>query len=333
MKERPDNVDHSFSGLYARVSTMHIHASHAHFRVDHATELLCIGETMVVVASTSGSPLEAGGSLALSVGGAESNVAVGVRRAGHSVAWASLLGEDRFGDIVEEHLRGRGVDTCLVERRAARTGLYVKSIEPRGTVPIYYRAGSAATEMDAELARGWAKRMTPRIVHVSGITAQISAPGRALLRAVCEDRVFGDALVSFDVNHRPALASSETPDELAALARASDIVFVGADEAATIWGTVAEDVPRFLRGPRHVIVKDAAVSAIDYSDGARVESPALRVDVVEAVGAGDAFAGGWLGAFLDGLPAVERLGAGHAAAARVLASPTDLPEEAVDPIV
>jgi 2-dehydro-3-deoxygluconokinase len=290
-----------------------------------STDVLCIGETMIMLSSPAGAALQIGAGLTLSVGGAESNVAIGVSRAGHRVAWGSLLGADRLGDVVADYIRTQGVDTCLVERRDAPTGLYFKSIEEVGTVPIYYRSTSAATQMDSALARAWSARISPGIVHVSGITAQISAGGRALLQAVCEERVFGDALVSFDVNHRPALASSETPDELLALARASDIVFVGADEAAEIWGVSADEIPRLLPGPRYLIVKDAAEYAAEYSDGVRVASAPPRVDVVEAVGAGDAFAGGWLAAFLDGRSVHDRLAAGHAAAARVLVSHTDLP--------
>jgi len=292
-----------------------------------STDLLCIGETMIMLSSSVGEALQIGGGLTLSVGGAESNVAIGVSRAGHRVAWASLLGADRLGDVVAEFLRTQRVDTALVERRDAPTGVYFKSIEGVGTVPLYYRSTSAATQMDSALARAWSARISPRIVHLSGITAQISAGGRALLHAVCEERVFGDALVSFDVNHRPALASAGTPDELLRLARASDIVFVGADEAQAVWGVSAEQLPRILPEPRHLIVKDAAEYAAEYTDDARVACAPPRVDVVEAVGAGDAFAGGWLAAYLDGRSVHDRLAAGHAAAARVLVSHTDLPVE------
>ena len=268
----------------------------ARFRPD----VLCIGESMIMVASPDASPLEVGTSLVLAVGGAESNVAVGLAAAGKSVAWASLLGTGALGDLIERHLADSGIDTRLVERRTAPTGLYLKSAEQGSTVPLYYRAGSAASLMDGDLARRWAEASSPRMVHVSGITAQISSEGRAFLHAVCDDRVFGDALVSFDVNHRPALAGPDTADELLRLARAADIVFVGADEAERLWGVTADRLPELLAGPAHLIVKDGAVEAIEYGRDARTTRPALPVDVVEPVGAGDAFASGWLAAFLDG---------------------------------
>ena len=291
----------------------------ARFRPD----VLCIGESMIMVASPDASPLEVGAPLVLAVGGAESNVAVGLAAAGRPVAWASLLGVGVLGDLVERHLAARGVDTRLVERRPAPTGLYLKSTEQGSTVPVYYRAGSAASSMDDELARRWAAASAPRVVHVSGITAQISPQGRALLRAVCQERVFGGALVSFDVNHRPALAGVDTADELLRLARAADIVFVGADEAERLWGVTADRLPELLAGPAHLIVKDGAVEAIEHGRDTRAARPALTVDVVEPVGAGDAFASGWLAGFLDGRGPEERLDAGHLAAARALASASD----------
>ncbi len=289
--------------------------------------VLCIGETMALVAPADAAPLRIGSPLTLHAGGAESNTAIALRSLGIPVAWASLLGADRLGDLVEEYIRSRGVDTSLVERRAEPTGLYVKSVTDEGTQPLYYRAGSAASLMDGDLARRWAARVRPDIVHVTGITAQISAAGRDLLAAVCEDRVFGDALVSFDVNHRPALADAATPETLLRFARASDVVFVGADEADAVWSVGADRVADLIAGVRHLVVKDAGARAVEHADGIRTERDALRVDVVEPVGAGDAFAGGWLSGLLTGADAGARLEAGHRSARRALLSATDVPDD------
>ncbi|MCR2824846.1 sugar kinase [Microbacterium sp. zg.Y909] len=291
--------------------------------------VLCLGETMVVLAPQAGGALHVGAALTLGVGGAESNTAVALRRGGVDAAWAGLLGEDALGDVVARFLAQHGLDTSLVERRALPTGLYVKTTTAAGTVaPLYYRRGSAASTMDASLARRWARAARPRVVHVSGITAQISTAGEEFLHAVCIERVFGDAIVSFDVNHRPALAGPTTPESLLRLARASDIVFVGADEARTTWGAPATDLPALLTGPRHLIVKDAAVEATEHHAGGAVSVAAPRLDVVDPVGAGDAFAAGWLTAWLAGADAAGRLGAGHREAARALASAGDVAEAA-----
>lgn len=291
-------------------------------------DVLCIGETMMLVAPTTPEQLTVECDLRLHVAGAESNVALNLTRLGHTVAWASLLGEGHFGDLVAQHLNDSGVDTSLVERRDAPTGAYFKNPGPDGTRVIYYRTGSAASRMDAALAHAWAERTHPRIVHISGITSQISESAGELSTAVVVDRVFGDAIVSFDVNHRPALATAETPHQLLRLARSADIVFVGADEALAVWGDAASDLPALFTRPdggrpAHIIVKDGDVDATDHHAAGSTVVPARTVDVVEPVGAGDAFAAGWLSAYLHGADATERLTRGHTTAARVLTSMAD----------
>lgn len=286
-------------------------------------DVLCVGETMAVLAPEDALPFRVGGPLALHVGGAESNVAGGLAAAGHRVAWVSRVGRDAFGDLIVDELAASGIDVSYVERTAAPTGVYFKSPENDGVRPLYYRSGSAASTMDAPFADHLAERVQPRLVHVSGITAQISATGLELLRRVCVDRVFADALVSFDVNHRPALADAATPDALLALARAADVCFVGADEAARVWGVSAAQIPELLRGPRHLVVKDADVDAVEYTGAVLTRVPAARVEVVEPTGAGDAFAAGWLDAYLAGASAHVRLEAGHRRAALALTSHGD----------
>lgn len=105
-------------------------------------------------------------------------------------------------------------------------------------------------------------------------------------------------------------------------------MLVGLDEAATLWGTTtADDVATLVQGPRFVVVKDADLEAveIDRSRGAVVRTvvPARRTRVVEAVGAGDAFAGGYLAAWLRGEDATGRLRLGHSLAAWTLGTVGD----------
>lgn len=284
----------------------------------------------MLVAPTEPEQLRVGSDTRLHVAGAESNVALNLAGLGHSSAWASLLGDDHFGDLVLDHL-GAAVDVSLVGRRPQPTGVYFKNPGPNGTRVLYYRVGSAASRMDATLALEWAARVQPRIVHISGITSQLSPTAAELATAIVERRVFGDALVSFDVNHRPALSTDATPDQLLRLARHADIVFVGDDEARAVWGDDV-DVRDLISAPAHVIVKDGDAQATEYHDGTATSVPALTVDVVEPVGAGDAFAAGWLSGYLSGLDAEGRLALGHATAARVLTSMADtLPIEKETP--
>ena len=98
-------------------------------------------------------------------------------------------------------------------------------------------------------------------------------------------------------------------------------MFVGLDEAAALWGAAVRapaDVRALLPSPRVVVVKDAARRRHGLPPGGAVHVPALRVEVVEPVGAGDAFAAGFLAALLGGGDAVRCLRSGHLTAASAL---------------
>jgi 2-dehydro-3-deoxygluconokinase len=280
-------------------------------------DVVTIGETMVLLVPQDQVPLADADGLAVHVGGAESNVAVHLVALGHRARWVSRLGDDPFGDLVLRRLAAAGVDTSAVVRvPGGRTGLYVK--DPRGerTAVHYYRDRSPATTLtpdtlaDPQVADG-------RILHLSGITAALSPSARDLVRAAMGRP---GRLVSFDVNHRPALwPAGEAAGVLAELADAAGLVFVGLDEARALWGcATAADVRDLLPHPDTVVVKDGAVGAYSFGAGGERFVPAPKVAVVEPVGAGDAFAAGYLAGVLDGADETARLRLGHLVAASTL---------------
>ncbi|MGO1567713.1 MAG: sugar kinase [Brachybacterium sp.] len=292
---------------------------------DRPLDLLCLGETMALVAPARPEPLEEAEDLRLSMGGAESNVACHLAAAGHRAAWCSALGEDALGRRVRRDIAAHGVDVQHVRMDpGAPTGLYLK--DP-GHGVLYYRAGSAASRMGpGELERLDLTRV--RIVHLSGITLALSASCRELVHAAISAARAAGALVSVDVNHRPALwdSTEEAGREIRAAAREADIVLVGRDEAAVLWGTdTADDVRALFPDAPHLVVKDADVDAVEFAAGARTAVPTPKIEVVEAVGAGDAFAAGWLDGLLSGEDAAGRLVRGHARAAHALSSTQDIP--------
>ena len=285
-------------------------------------EVLCLGETMALVTPTVPAPLESAESFSLAAAGAESNVAVHLAALGHRAGWASRLGADPLGRRVINALSAAGVDTSLVGVRAnAPTGVYFKDPAPSGTKVHYYRAGSAASTMD-ETALSGAAADDPRVLHLSGITPALSDGCDRLVEHLLTRRRRN--LISFDVNYRPALWPVERAGpRLRELAREADLVFVGLDEARTLWGASTPDhVAEILSGPGTVIVKDADVAA--HALGAHAASvPAPAVEVVEPVGAGDAFAAGHLSGLLRGFDTARCLRLGHLVAAHGLLSTRD----------
>lgn len=293
--------------------------------------LLAVGETMAMLTPAQPASIGEADLFRLDAGGAESNVAAHVAALGHVAAWFSALGDDPLGRRILAQLAQRGVDTTAVRVDPAHpTGLYVK--DP-GAGVYYYRSGSAAAHLGPDVAEGVCLDGTA-VVHVSGITAAISRSAAAFLDRVIDRAAGAGVLVSFDVNHRPALWDAATAaPALAALARRAGLVFVGRDEAEVLWGTTtAEDVRALLPDVPQLVVKDGAAGATAFAGGATVFRPARAVRVVDLVGAGDAFAGGYLAALLSGAGLAERLEAGHDRAALTIQTMGDsIPDRAAGP--
>lgn len=285
--------------------------------------LIAIGETMALVTPRDATPLVDAVDVELTVGGAESNVAMHVADLGGDAGWLSALGDDALGRRVHRTIAAHGVDTRWVEFDAqSPTGVYFKN---PGHGVLYYRAGSAASKMTPATIAG-VPLEEARIVHVSGITPALSEGCASLIGAVIDRVAASEALLSFDVNHRAALwpASVASP-VLRSLANRADIVFVGLDEAETLWGCrTPGEVRQVLPHPERLIVKDGEVGATQFSDAGEEFVPAIATEVVEAVGAGDAFAAGYLFGVLAGATAMDCLHGGHERAHLVLQSTGDV---------
>jgi 2-dehydro-3-deoxygluconokinase len=159
-----------------------------------------------------------------------------------------------------------------------------------------------------------------RVLHLSGITAALSPSCLQLMRAAILERRLAPAIVSFDVNYREALwPPHEAAPVLAELANSSDLVFIGLDEAEALWGCkTTDDVRAMLPNAGTLIVKNDAHGAESLSLEGRVFTPSPSVEVVESVGAGDAFAAGYLSGLLRGWAEEQRLRLGHLVAAQAL---------------
>jgi 2-dehydro-3-deoxygluconokinase len=295
-----------------------------------APTVLCFGETMGMITPTETQTFDEATALTLGTGGAESNVAAHLAELGHRVAWAGNVGNDPLGSKIINTLGRAGVDTRWVgHESSAPTGLYLKEPDTgSGAHVFYYRAGSAASELSVTDAATWPLESV-RWIHTTGITPALSRACNTLVEYVLDHAAELGATVSFDINYRPALWALEmAAPHLLDLARRATVVFVGLDEAETLWGCrSAADVRALLPEVPYLVVKDSSIEAVEFclADGEQsiTRVPARRVEIVEPVGAGDAFAAGYLSALLNGAPAIERLAAGHSLAAWALGSRED----------
>ncbi|NVM96946.1 sugar kinase [Arthrobacter wenxiniae] len=298
------------------------HTARATATAGPAPRLITIGETMIMLTPEHAEPLATATKLSLHPGGAESNVASHAARLGVPSAWVSVLGEDVLGHRIRTSIELHGVDVRWVMSDShAPTGVYFK--DP-GHGVLYYRRDSAASRMGPSTVASVPLEQA-EIVHLSGITPALSSSCADLVEAVFERVAGSGASLSFDVNYRPSLwPGGAAAPTLLALANRADIVFVGLDEAQSLWDCVTpEEVRAILPDTGRLIVKDGDVGATEFNDGKHVFEPAIPTDVIEAVGAGDAFAAGYLSAALRGDATAVRLRAGHERARLVLLSTSD----------
>ncbi|MEV5850265.1 sugar kinase [Streptomyces sp. NPDC051985] len=284
--------------------------------------VVCVGETMAALAPDPPRPLADAEQLRLSLAGAESNVAMYLADHGVPAVWLSALGDDPLGSRVRAAVAAAGVDVTHVRTDPRRpTGLLVKNPGPTGTTVHYYRTGSAASALDPGLLDGEPLR-SAALLHLTGITPALSPSCRALVsRALDVPAAQRPYAVSFDVNHRAALWPDGTaPSVLRALADRADIVFTGLDEAQELWGAdlTVTGLRGLLPGPRILVVKDGARAASAVTADGVCTVPALRTAVVEPVGAGDAFAAGFLAGLLRGGTTARSLRLGHITAVSAL---------------
>nr|WP_308401352.1 sugar kinase [Streptomyces sp. AP-93] len=283
---------------------------------DTTPEVLTFGETMLALRGSG--PLRLGGSMEVSVAGAESNVAIGLARLGHAVRWAGAVGEDEAGELVLRTLRAEGVDVrraCL-DDGGAPTGLMLAEPRlPEVTRVHYYRAGSAGSRLKACSVERAFTAAPPKVLHLTGITPALSRSARSACTLALRLAAEHSALVCLDVNFRSRLWSSE---EAAAVLRAwapsVDVLIASDDELALC---LSSDAPAdtalqakelLALGVGEVVVKLGAAGATAYTDdGSVVHAPARPVRAVDAVGAGDAFVAGYLSALLDGSTQEARL--------------------------
>lgn len=234
------------------------------------------------------------------VGGAESNVAIGLARLGHQAGWISRVGADEFGACVQAAIRGEGVDTSrVVEDEEAPTGVYFKERRRSDLTRVYYyRDDSAASRMaPSDLDVEYVAQA--EYLHLTGITPALSETCRETVWEALRVAEAEDVAVSLDPNVRRKLWSEEEArTELREMMPYVHTVLTSEGEATLL--TDVEDpteAARVLRemGPEQVVVRLGADGALAVGeDGTLERRSAIDVEVVDVVGAGDAFTAAYL---------------------------------------
>jgi 2-dehydro-3-deoxygluconokinase len=289
-------------------------------------EVVTLGECLVSFVALEPGPLADIGTFRAVAAGAEANVAVGVARLGHASAFVGRVGSDPFGRTLIRALRGEGVDVAHLRPDDAPTGLMIRDRPALGPSHVEYRrsgsAGSRLAPVDVEEAR--ALFATAAWLHVSGVTAAISASAREAVGAAFDLAAAHGLRTSLDLNLRRRLwTDAEAAEVLRPLAARADVVLGSADEFAAVAGldpgTSSEELvtAALALGAPTIVLKLGHAGAIEASAAgpAVAALPPVVESVVDVVGAGDAFCAGWIVATLEGLTGAARLGLANACGA------------------
>ena len=271
---------------------------------DRAKKFLTFGETLVQHNADYIGPYDPDGSYTRHVAGAESNVALDLRKLlpeSVDAIWISRLGNDADGDMILDHLRDR-ITVFAPQIPDEPTGIQLLNHLGGGEVlRRYRRAGSAASRLTSEEALPHLPGSD--LVHVTGITPALSETCRETVMTVVEAATRAGIPVSMDVNYREALWSPDTAKVVCdEMRRYATIFKAGHDEAETIWGgglSAEQHAKRFFGGEtRLVVVTTGDAGAVAFDGDQIVTHPGYEVNVVDPVGAGDAFVAGFLAGIL-----------------------------------
>ncbi len=258
------------------------------------------------------------------VGGSPLNIAVGCSRLGLKASLLTGVGNDKVGDFILNFLKKEGVITENIPViEGTRSSAVILGIEPPDRFPlVYYRDNCADSQINIDhvLKAGIEKS---KLLEVSGTALNIDPTRSAAFLAAeiattnevpvmldldfradqwYDIRAFGVTVRAFMRNVNIVLGTEE--EILAAYLRDESQLIISHQQisAPEIKGDINEAINGILQlGVEALIVKTGSRGAIVYlSDGTVQEVPGFPVEVLNILGAGDAFAAGFIYGYLKG---------------------------------
>lgn len=269
-------------------------------------DIVTLGEAMLRLTAPPPQVLEQATQFEVRVAGSESNVAITASRMGLRTGWISRLPDNPLGRLAVRSIQSHGVDTTqVIWTPEGRIGIYFidAGIPPRPSNIIYDRACSAITMLTVNEVN-WDYVRNARAFHVSGITPALSPGLRKVVDYALTVAQEARVLTSFDINYRAKLWSpEEARAAIEPLLPKIDILRAGLHETALVLrvqgnAATAACALRERYGNRVVAVTDEAGYAVAY-DGTLHERTPYPVEIVDPIGAGDAFMAGFLVGFLE----------------------------------
>jgi fructokinase len=226
----------------------------------------------------------AGGERVPMVGGGPANTAKAVARLGYETYFVGGISSDDYGKAIEEELVGSGVDLSLVYRGDESTAMAIATIDENGLAKYDFELeGTASFAFD----KSWLPSGEPDVIHVGSVATLLEPGASELLKWVSWKSV----PVIFDPNVRPSIQGDKALYRVAVerwIEKAS-IIKLSEDDLNWLYGGGEEEIVSgwLARGVSIVVVTRAEKGLRAYSPGAVIDVPAVKVELVDSVGAGD----------------------------------------------
>jgi len=255
-----------------------------------------VGEALIDLVGQRG-----GRTLAAHPGGSPANVALGLARLGVPVTLKTRLGRDAFGEMISAHLEASGVRVDGGPQEGVSTSLAIATLA----------AGIASYDfrIDWDLEALAPLPIETRCLHTGSLATALPPGNASVVDLVEREHKRGRVTVSYDPNVRPALlgdAARARPD-IERLVALSDVVKASDEDLRWLYpDRPDEEVAKgwLASGPALVVVTRGGEGVYAVCATLELHRPALAIDLVDTVGAGDSFTSG----LLDGLHRADLVG-------------------------
>lgn len=239
-----------------------------------------------------------------SYGGDTLNTLIAASRLGSKTGFISKVGNDAFANYLLNSWKKEGIDISHCKVVEGFNGIYFIALDGKDREFIYYRKGSAASQLNpVEIDSTYISKT--KIFFTSGITQALSEDNRKYVQLALKIARENKVKTAFDVNYRPKLWSiEEASSSLMEVLKYIDILFLNSQEAKLFssYSDLRKSAEFFLsQGIELVVIKQGGDGCFIAGTGIARKLPAMGVEVRDTTGAGDAFNGGFLHAIAKGL--------------------------------
>ena len=266
------------------------------------------GEGQLRYSVPPGQRLEMANKYDVNISGTEANVTTLLSRLGWNCGWVSSLPNNPMAKRVFNAYMLSGLDLSAVQWKdyGRMATYYVEyAVPPRSTNVFYDRTNTCFTNM-CNTDIDWHYILDTKILHLSGLTLPLSENTRIIINEAIDKAKAKNITVSFDVNHRTRLWSTETARKhLTPILEKVDLLFCGLRDARTIFdfsGSPQEMLQQIMQlsSAKHIVMSMSENGLLGWDGEEMIHQPSRKVVVLDRIGAGDAMVGGVLHGYLQG---------------------------------